>query len=177
VNPTEIVSKLRSNGGQLATVAADCIEQLLEQVPAKPRCGIDPRHKAIVLLFQSRLNKPQRDPKEIRVFNGIKDQVTTEDLKNLKRFYRQPEPKHYHKILSRRKNAPITLMRSWIDQCELAAEWNRKNPPPPDPTATKFPEPANWQPHAPGALGERSWSHICQQYPDIAENLHNQLKK
>lgn len=174
--PKELVRKLRANGGPLAIAAADCIEDLLAQVPApKPRGGIDPRHEAIVLLFQRRLNKPQRDAKEVRAFNAIKNLVEDADLKSLSRYYRQPEPKGFHKLLSARKKTPTTLMRDYVNQTDFAAEWCRLNPPAPDPHETKFPEPKDWQTHAPGKLGERSWSLICQQYPDIAADLHKQL--
>lgn len=172
----ELVRKLRANGGPLAVAAADCIETLLKQIPSKPRGGIDPRHQAIVLIFQLRLNKPQRDAKEIRAFNAIKHLVEDADLKNLRRFYRQPEPNGFHKLLSARKKTPTTLMRDYVNQTDLAAEWSRLNPPEPDPTETKFPEPTNWQTHAPGNLGQKSWRLLCQQYPDIAADLHNQLK-
>jgi len=177
MTPKEIVSKLRSNGGQLAAAAADCIERLLSQIPDKPKGGIDPRHADIVLLFQSRLNKPQRDAKEVRAFNEIKHLITPEDLKHLKRFYKQPESKGFHKYFSRRKNAPVTLMRAYVDQVELAAEWCRKNPPPADPNKTTYPEPNGWQAQAPGRLGERSWSQLCKQYPDTAKQIHNQLSQ
>jgi|GEM_PF-6534048 len=173
----EIVKKLRSNGGQLATAAADCIEDLLSQVPAhKPRGTIDPRHKAIVLLYNTRLNKPQRDSKETIAFGKIAHLITEEDLANLRRWMRQPEPRGFDKLLSTRKKTPITLMRDWVNQTDLAAEWCRKNPPPPDPSQTKYPEPQDWQTHAPGRLAEYSWHLLCQQYPDIAADLHNQLK-
>jgi|OM-RGC.v1.019939602 hypothetical protein len=176
MTPTEIVRKLRRNGGQLATLAADCIEDLLAQVPAaKPRGAIDPRHKRIVLLYNSRLNKPQRDRKEVTAFNQIKHLVTEDDLENLRRWLSQPEPQAFHKLLSPRKKTPITLMRDWVNQTDLAAEWCRLNPPAADPGQTRFPEPDGWQAHAPGRLSEYSWQLICRQYPDIAERLHNQL--
>lgn len=176
MTPREIVRKLRANGGPLAICAADCIEELLAQIPAsKPRGGIDPRHEAIVLLFRSRLNKPQRDAKEVRAFNAIKHLVEDADLKNLRRFYRQPDPKNFHQLLSARKKTPTTMMRDYINQRDLAEAWCEKNPPAPDPHETKFPEPEGWQKEAPGNLGQKSWRLICQQYPDIAADLHNQL--
>lgn len=176
MTPAEIVSKLRSNGGRLAVAAADCIEELLTQVPAgKPRGGIDPRHKAIVLLYNTRLNKPHRDRKETTAFNQIKHLITDQDLDNLRRWMRQPDPKGFHKLLSPRKKTPITLMRDWVNQTDFAAEWCRKNPPPPDPLKTEFPEPQDWQAHAPGRLAEFSWQLLCRQYPDIAKDLHQKL--
>jgi hypothetical protein len=177
MNARDLIIKLRSNGGKLATAAADCIEDLLSQLPTpKERGKLDPRHEAIVLLFQGRLNKPVRDKKETAVFNTIKHMVTEEDMNNCQRFLSQPEPKGFHKLLSARKKTPITFMRDYVNQTDLATEWCRLNPPAPDPHATKFPEPKGWQAHAPGNLGERSWTLVCKQYPDIAEGLHGQLK-
>jgi len=177
MTPAELVKKLRSNGGQLATAAADCIEDLLAQLPApKPRGQIHPQHKAIVLLYNTRLNKPQRDKKETTAFNQIAHLVTEQDLANLRRWMRQPEPKGFHKLLSPRKKTPVTLMRDWVNQTDLAAEWCRLNPAKPTSTQPAIPEPTGWQAHAPGRLAQYSWHLLCQQYPDIAADLHNQLK-
>lgn len=178
MTPSEIVRKLRSNGGPLAIAAAECIEHLLAQLPdSKPRGEIDPKHKAIVLLFNTRLNKPQRDRKETTAFNQIAHLVTEPDLANLRRWMRQPEPKGFHKLLSPRKKTPITLIRDWVAQTDLAAEWCRLNPPAPDLNQTAFPEPKDWRAHAPGRLPEFSWQLVCRQYPELAEDLHNQLSR
>lgn len=170
-----IRAKLRQNGGPLASAAADCIDFLLKETPAKPKAGIHPSHEAIVLLFQKRLNKPQRDSKEIRAFKAIEHLIDQDDLTALRRFFRQPDPKGYQRLLSARKKTPVTLMRDWIAQCDLAKEWCRLNPPAPEPGTTKFPEPDGWESQAPGNLGKKSWSLVCQQYPEIAEQLHNDL--
>lgn len=175
MTPREIVTKLRQNGGPLAIAAADCIEKLLKQAPdPKPRGLIDPRHKAIVLLFQTRLNKPLRDRKEHTVFAQIKHMVTDEDLENCRRWFRAPEPKGFDKLLSPRKKTPVTFMRDYVNQTDLAAEWCRRNPPS-RATEPELPEPEGWQAQAPGRLGEYSWPLLCKQYPDIAHDLHSQL--
>lgn len=173
----QVISRLKKNGGPLAIKAADLIKELSKAVPKKQRGELHPYHKAIVLLFQNRLNKPHRDNNEVRAFREIQSLITPNDLENLKRFYKQPTPKSFHQLLSRRKNAPITLMRSYIDQAELAARWCKQNPLPPDPQKTSIPEPENWQQHAPGNLGNMSWHLVCRQYPDIAKGISEAVKQ
>ena len=173
----EVIQLLKKNGGPLAKRAAAVISQFLKETkPAKPRGGIHPHHEAIVLLFQTRLNKPQRDAKEHRTFKDISNLIDPQDLQNLKRFYKQPDPKGFHKQLSRRKATPITLMRSYIEQTEIAAEWSKQNPPAPDPKATRFPEPEGWRSKAPGRLNEYSWALVCRQYPDIAKEISETMQ-
>jgi len=173
----EVIQLLKKNGGPLAKRAAALILQLLkETTPAKPSAGIHPDHEAIVLLFQRRLNKPQRDAKETRVFRDISHLVTAQDLKNLKRLYKQPQSKGFHQILSRRKNSPTTLMRAYIEQADLAAQWSNVNPPAPDPKSTKYPEIKGWQSKAPGRLSERSWPLVCSQYPEIAKKISETMQ-
>ena len=172
----EVEKLLKKNGGPLATRAAAVISELRKYLPKETRGQIHPHHEAIVLLFQSRLNKSIRDSKEIRAFKAIEKLITSDDLDNLKRFYKQSDPKQYHKQLSRRKATPTTLMRSWVEQCDLAAEWCRQNPPAPKPGATKYPEPDGWQQHAPGRLGDFSWQMLSRQYPDIAKQLSESLQ-
>lgn len=166
---TQIRSRLVKNGGPLAREAAECISWLLKQVPEKERGEIHPDHAFIVLLFQRRLNKPYRDANEVRAFRSIQALITEEDKQRLKRFYRQPQPKDYDKLLSQRKGSPITLMRSYVKQVEFAEEWCRLHPE--QRKNNHPPEPAGWQQRAPGNLGERSWHFVCQQYPDIARQL------
>jgi len=168
----EVLNLLKKNGGPLAKRAAAVISSLLkEATPTKPRGALHPHHEAIVLLFQTRLNKPQRDAKEHRAFRDIAKLTNPDDLQQLKRFYKQADPKGFHKLLSRRKATPITLMRSYIEQTEIAAQWCNQNPPAPDPKTTQFPEPTGWQSKAPGRLNEYSWALVCRQYPDIAKEI------
>lgn len=167
----QIRSRLVKNGGPLAREAAECIGWLLKQLPEKERGRIHPDHEFIVLLFQKRLNKPCRDANEVRAFRSILAPITAEDKQNLKRFYAQPKPKVYDKLLSQRKESPIALMRSLVKQVEFAEEWCRLNP---ETIKNNHPsEPEGWQTRAPGNLGQRSWRFVCQQYPDIAQELSN----
>ena len=172
----EVLSLLKKNGGPLALRAASIIKELLKSAPKQPRGELHPYHKAIVLLFQNRLNKPHRDQNEVRVFKSIKKLINQEELENLKRFYKQKAPKSYHPLLSRRKNSPITFMRSYVDQVFLAEKWCKENPPPPDPQKTSIPETENWQQHAPGNLGNMSWYLVCREYPDIAKDISEAVK-
>jgi len=174
----EVQALLNKNGGPLAKRAAALISKLVKQLPPeKPRGQIHPDHEAIVLLYNTRLNKPQRDAKETRAFKEIQHLVTQEDLKNLKRWLKQPESKGYNSLLSPRKRSPITLMRSYVDQTELAAKWCAKNPPAKDRKATSIPEPSNWQPHAPGNLANISWHLLSRQYPDISKEISEAVKR
>jgi len=173
----EVIQLLKKNGGPLAKRAAALISKLLKEITqTKPVGGIHPDHELIFLLFQRRLNKPQRDAKETRAFKNISHLVTAQDLKNLKRLYHQPQPKGFHKILSCRKNSPTTLMRAYIEQADLAAQWSKENPPAPDPKSTKYPELNGWQSKAPGRLSERSWPLVCSQYPEIAKEISETMQ-
>lgn len=173
----EVVSLLKKNGGPLALRAATLIRQLSKPSPNKKPGEIHPHHKAIVLLFQTRLNKTVRDHNEIRAFKLIKNIIEPHELENLKQFYKPKTPKSYHPLLSRRKNSPITLMRSYVDQVFLAEKWCSENKPKPSKNILEIPEPDDWQTRAPGNLGNRSWSLVCSQYPDIAKEISESIKQ
>ena len=167
-------SKLKKNGGPLATEAADVIGKLLKEIPEPTTGKLHAWHRRIVLMFHPTFKKDTRDSAEIRLFIKTLPLMTEEGLRACEYWRAKPEPKGFDKHLSPRKSTPSIFMRNYEDQEAFALEYCAKFPAA-RPKKAGIPELQGWQDIAPGNLGNRSWDQVCKQYPDIAKDICKQL--
>ena len=170
-----IRAKLKKNGGPTATEAADVIAKLLKEIPEPTRGELHPLR---LRLIQIRTKNPRqiRPDAETRNWRKIEKHVTTEDVDLLVKFYKLPQSQKPDETWSR-KVSPTQIMSQYHDQLQLAETFRDKHPHLFKDRSEKqqLAEPTGWQKIAPGNLGDRSWTLLCKQYPDIAKELFNEL--
>ncbi len=167
----EVKALLIKNGGPLAKRAAVLISKLEKYIPNEEPGALHPLRLKIIQI-RTKAPRAARPEKENRDWAKLGKLITAADVDLLVKFYKLPQSRLPDETWNR-KVSVAQIFSQCLEQIELAETYKSKHPhlfasTKKDPHLA---EPNGWQAHAPGNLGDRSWTLVCQQYPDIAKEI------